>query len=167
MWSVRPLDCIAPRTRIGIPKAPQYRFCLMGLKRSRISYLIAAIAVAILGLSSRRYSRLLPEFLASYAGDILWGLMVFLCIGMLFAGWTTLRVAITGLLFAFTIELSQLWHASWLDKIRHTSVGGLILGYSFLWSDLICYGVGIALGLIIEKVLKEQMMRRNQTGLVS
>lgn len=135
----------------------------MGLERSRISYLIATIAVVILGLSSRRYSRLLPEFLASYAGDILWGLMVFLCIGMLFVRWATMRVAIAGLLFAFTIELSQLWHASWLDKIRHTSIGGLILGYGFLWSDLICYGVGIALGVVLEKILKEQMMRRNQT----
>jgi hypothetical protein len=136
------------------------------MKRSRISYLIAAIAVALLGLSSRRYSRLLPEFLASYAGDILWALMAFLGIGMLFARWTTLRVTVTALLFAFTIELSQLYHASWLDQIRHTRVGGLILGYGFLWSDLICYGIGIAGGMIQEIVQKERKMRRDEPGLV-
>jgi hypothetical protein len=139
----------------------------MGMKRSRISYLIAAIAVTILGLSSRRYSRLLPEFIASYAGDTLWALMVFLGIGMLFARWTTLRVALTALLFAFTIELSQLYHAGWLDQIRHTRAGGLILGYGFLWSDLLCYGVGIAAGSILEIALKERLMRRNDPGLVS
>lgn len=136
----------------------------MEMKRNRISYLIAAIAVAILGLSSRRYSRLLPESLASYAGDTLWALMVFLGIGMLFPRWSTMRVSIIALLFAFSIELSQLYHSVWLDQIRRTRVGGLILGYGFLWSDLLCYGAGIAIGCILEMVLKGQIMRRYQTG---
>jgi hypothetical protein len=87
-------------------------------------------------------------------------------IGMLFARWTTLRVTVTALLFAFTIEVSQIYHASWQDQIRHTKVGGLILGYGFLWSDLICNGVGIGVGLIVEKVVKEEMMRRKETGQV-
>jgi hypothetical protein len=126
----------------------------MGMKRNRISYLIFAIAVAIIGLSSRRYSRLLPEFLASYAGDTLWALMVFLGIGMLFPRWSTMRVSVTALLFAFTIELSQLYHSAWLDQIRHTRVGGIILGYGFLWTDLLCYGVGITTGWILEILLK-------------
>jgi hypothetical protein len=127
---------------------------VMGMKRNRISYLISAIAVAILGLSSRRYSRLLPEFLASYAGDTLWALMVFLGIGILFPRWSTMRVSVTALLFAFTIELSQLYHSPWLDQIRHTRVGGIILGYGFLWTDLLCYGVGITTGWILEILLK-------------
>jgi hypothetical protein len=128
----------------------------MGMKRNRILYLISAIAVAILGLSSRRYSRLLPEFLASYAGDTLWALMVFLGIGMSFPRWSTTRVSVTALLFAFTIELSQLYHSAWLDQIRHTRVGGIILGYGFLWTDLFCYGVGIATGWILEILLKDK-----------
>jgi hypothetical protein len=134
------------------------------MKRSRISYLISAIVVAILGLSSRRYSRLLPEFLASYAGDTLWALMVFLGIGMLFPRWPTMRVSIIALLFAYSIELSQLYHSMWIEQIRRTRVGGLILGYGFLWSDLLCYGAGIAIGCILEMVLKGQIMRRYQTG---
>jgi hypothetical protein len=138
----------------------------MGIKRNRISYLIAAIAVAILGLSSRRYSRLLPESLASYAGDTLWALMVFLGIGMLFPRWSTMRVSVTALLFAFSIELSQLFHSAWLDQIRRTKVGGLILGYGFLWTDLLCYGVGIGIGCILEKLLKGEKMRRDKTGSV-
>jgi hypothetical protein len=138
----------------------------MGIKRNRISYLIAAIAVAILGLSSRRYSRLLPESLASYAGDTLWALMVFLGIGMLFPRWSTMRVSVTALLFAFLIELSQLFHPAWLDQIRHTKVGGLILGYGFLWTDLLCYGVGIGIGCILEKLLKGEKMRGDKTGSV-
>jgi len=136
----------------------------MRMKRRRISYLIAAIVVAFLGLSSRRYSRLLPEFLASYAGDTLWALMVFLGIGIMFPIWSTLLVSVTALLFSFSIELSQLYHSTWVEQIRRTRVGGLILGYDYMWSDLLCYGVGIAVGSILEMVLKGQKMRWNQTG---
>lgn len=134
------------------------------MKRSRITYLLAALAVIVLGLSSRRYSRVLPEFLASYAGDTLWALTAFLGVGMLFPRWSTLRVCITALLFAFAIELSQLYHSPWVDQIRHTMVGGVILGYGFLWSDLLCYVVGISLGCTLERLLKGLNARRVLPG---
>ena len=137
---------------------------LDGMKRSRITYLIAAIAVVILGLSSRRYSRVLPEFLASYAGDTLWALTAFLGIGVLFPRWSTTRVCVTALLFAFAIELSQLYHAPWVEQMRHTRVGGLILGYGFLWSDLLCYVVGISIGCALEMLLKRLTARQRQAG---
>ncbi len=124
------------------------------MRRNRITYLITAIAVVILGLASRRYSQFLPDFLASYAGDTLWALMAFLGIGMLFPSWSTLRVSAMALVFAFSIELSQLYHAPWIDQIRHTKAGGLILGYGFLWSDLLCYVIGVGIGGILEMLLK-------------
>ena len=139
----------------------------MEIKRSRITYLIAAITVVILGLSSRRYSRVLPEFIASYAGDTLWALMAFLGVGMLFPGWSTLRVCVTALLFAFAIELTQLYHSPWVDQIRRTTVGGFILGYGFLWSDLLCYVVGISIGCTLEMLRKGLNARRRQAGSVT
>ena len=48
------------------------------------------------------------------------------------------------------VELSQLYHAPWIDSIRHTTIGGLILGFGFLWSDLACYSLGVGLGVLIE-----------------
>jgi hypothetical protein len=30
-------------------------------------------------------------------------------------------------------------------------VGGLVLGYGFLWSDLVCYAVGIGAGVLAER----------------
>jgi hypothetical protein len=137
------------------------------MKRGRFIYLIAAIAVIILGLSSRRYSRVLPEFLVSYVGDTLWALTAFLAIGMLFPGWSTLRVCITALLFAFAIELSQLFHSPWIDQIRRTMAGGFILGYGFLWSDLLCYVVGISIGCALEMLLKGLKARRRQAAPVA
>lgn len=134
------------------------------MKRSRIIYLFALTAVVTLGLSSRRYSRALPEFLASYAGDTLWALAAFVGVGVLFPGWPTLRVCAAALLIAFAVELSQLYRSPWLDAIRHTKAGGLILGYGFLWGDLLCYGVGIAVGCILELLSGALIGRRHHAG---
>lgn len=137
------------------------------MKRSRLTYLMAAIAVVVLGLSSRKYSRVLPEFLVSYAGDTLWALTAFLGVGILFPRWSTLRVCVAALLFAFAIELSQLYHSPWIDQIRRTMVGGFILGYGFLWSDHLCYVVGISIGCTLEMLLKGLNARRSQAGSVT
>ena len=55
--------------------------------------------------------------------------------------------------FSVTIEVSQLCHASWIDSIRGTTLGGLLLGFGFVWSDLACYAVGVGLGMLIERGL--------------
>jgi hypothetical protein len=47
------------------------------------------------------------------------------------------------------IQLSPLYHAPWIDSTRHTTVGGLALGYDFVWGDMFCYAVGIGLGILI------------------
>ena len=107
-----------------------------------------------LGLGSRWYASYLPLFIASYAGDTLWALQVFLLVGFLFPVQSTIKVAVIAITFAFFIEITQLYHPPWLDEIRHYRLAGLILGYGFLWSDLLCYSVGVMLGVVAERQLK-------------
>ena len=66
-----------------------------------------------------------------------------------YAGWRLLRpidplLATAGLalLTAFTVEISQLVRVDWLDTIRSTRLGPLLLGRGFLWSDLVAYAGG-------------------------
>ena len=120
------------------------------MKRSRVLYLFATALVIALGLASRRFESLLPEFLAAHAGDALWALMVFLGVGFLFPRLSTLRTAVAALAFAYAIEISQLYHAEWIDSLRFTMVGRLILGYGFLWADLIRYLAGVLGGVVLE-----------------
>ena len=112
------------------------------------------------GLASRRYAALLPEFLAEYAGDTLWAVMAFLGFGFIFRRWSILRVSATALLFSYAVEISQLYHAPWIDTVRHTWLGGLILGFGFLWSDILCYTVGVMLGAAVEVALYKSGPRR-------
>jgi hypothetical protein len=121
------------------------------LIRTRFVYLLAAIVVVIAGLASRRYRGQLPAFLAEYAGDTLWALMLFLLVSTLFAGRPVPARAAISLALAFLVEVSQLYHAPWIDSLRQTTLGGLVLGFGFLWTDLVCYSVGIVTGSLTER----------------
>jgi hypothetical protein len=61
-------------------------------------------------------------------------------------------IAVLALAFSAAIELSQLYHAPWIDSIRQTTLGGLVLGFGFVWSDLACYAAGVVLGILVERL---------------
>ena len=124
------------------------------LIRIRFVYLIATTVVVFAGLATRKYRGQLPAFLAEYAGDTLWALMLFLLVSTLLAGRPILTRAAISLALAFLVEISQLYHAPWINSIRQTTLGGLVLGFGFLWSDLVCYSVGILTGSLAEWVLR-------------
>ena len=109
----------------------------------------------ILGLLSRKINDL-PKIIELYSGDILWALMVFLIIAFIFNKKSTIFIISWAIILSYSIEISQLYHAAWIDAIRNTTLGGLILGFGFLWSDLICYTIGIIIGIIIEKLLNKK-----------
>ena len=112
------------------------------------------IALAIvLGIGSRRYAQALPEFIAAYAGDTMWALAAFAGIGLLLPRASTRTIALLAIAFSIAVELSQFYHAPWIDSIRQTTLGGLILGFGFLWSDLACYAAGVGIGVILERIV--------------
>lgn len=119
--------------------------------------------MVVLGLASRQYSRSLPGFIAAYAGDTLWALLVFLGIGAIAPQLRLSQRTWIALGSAIAVEVSQLHHAPWIDAIRHTRLGGLVLGFGFLWSDLLCYGVGVGLGALGERALRAFSSRRGSS----
>jgi hypothetical protein len=119
-------------------------------RRNPIFQLLPIVLVSVLGTGSRRSGSILPEFIAAYAGDTLWALTAFLAIGVILPRASTRTVALLAFSLSVAVELSQLYHAPWIDSIRSTTVGGLLLGFGFLWSDLACYAVGVGLGVLME-----------------
>jgi hypothetical protein len=118
--------------------------------RSRIVYALLVIAVVAAGLLWRSGIIPLPGWLSNNGGDALWALMVFVGFGFLFPRASTLAVALVALTFAWGVEFSQLYYAPWIDAIRATIPGRLVLGTTFNWPDLPAYAVGIALGAWVE-----------------
>lgn len=121
------------------------------MRRSRIAYAGWVGAVIAAGLASRsaRVS-ILPDFVTAYAGDTLWALMVFLLLGLLFPNARTAVLAGSALGIAFAVEFSQLCEADWLNRIRATRLGALLLGKGWVATDLLCYAVGVGIGVLGE-----------------
>lgn len=103
------------------------------------------------GLASRSLSEQLPEFVSLHAGDALWAAMIY-CSLRAIASHKRLRWALAcSLCFCFFIEFSQLYQAGWLNAIRDTALGGLVLGQGFLFVDLIRYVTGIIVISILDR----------------
>ena len=120
--------------------------------RNRIVYLISVAIVMVLGLSSRKYAGYLPEYINTYLGDALWAVMIYLFAALLLKDRKPSLITLLSLSFCYLIEISQLYHAPWIDAIRNTRLGGLVLGFGFLWTDIIAYTLGIGVMLVIESI---------------
>ncbi|MDO4536447.1 MAG: DUF2809 domain-containing protein, partial [Clostridium perfringens] len=55
---------------------------------------------------------------------------------------------------------SQIYHAPWIDSIRNTTLGGLVLGFGFLWSDILCYTIGIAIGVALDVIISIRLKKK-------
>jgi hypothetical protein len=118
--------------------------------RNRLLYAALAVAVVAAGLLWRASFMPLPPFLSKYGGDALWALMVFVGFGFLFHRASTLVAALLALTFSWGVEFSQLYHAPWIDAVRATLPGRLVLGSTFNWPDLPAYALGVVLGACVE-----------------
>jgi hypothetical protein len=119
---------------------------------SRSTYFILIIATIITGLLSRHFA-----FIPLFIGDILWALMVYLIMRFLFVTRPVKFIVLASLLFCYGIEFSQLYKSLWINDLRHTLFGRLVLGEGFLWSDLLCYTVGVGIGIWVDKGLSNRL----------
>lgn len=120
------------------------------IHRSRAAYGVLFVSTVSLGVASRLYGSVLPAFVARYAGDVLWASMVVWLLALLWPRASTRRVALGAFLTAVVVEVSQLYHAPWLDAARATRAGALLLGQGFLWSDLVCYTLGVSAAALLD-----------------
>jgi hypothetical protein len=117
------------------------------MAKTRITYFILIITTIILGLLSRHF-----KFLPLFIGDILWATMVYFIMRFLFIVKSARFNVIAALIFCFAIEFSQLYKAPWITELRHTLFGRLVLGEGFLWSDLLCYVIGVGIGVWVDQL---------------
>ncbi len=116
----------------------------------RIIYFFITSITVLLGLASRRYMFIFPTIIAPFIGDALWAMMVYFGFRFLFPSYRPLNSLVFAIIFSFSIEFSQLYQADWINQLRATTLGGLILGHGFLMADLISYSIGIILGSLID-----------------
>ncbi len=121
--------------------------------RNRLLYGCFLASVIATGLLWRSSWLSLPAKLGKYGADALWSLMVFFGLGLLFPRLSTRTTATLALIFSFLVETSQLYHSPWIDAIRSTRLGALILGSVFNWPYFPAYIVGVLIGVALEFLL--------------
>jgi len=114
--------------------------------RVRAGALVSLALCVPVGLATKRYPIEGAEWVRESAGGALY--VACFCLAALVI-WPRARAwVVAAVVLAATcgVEILQIWHPVWLDAIRATRPGGLLLGSTFVWADFPWYGVGAALG---------------------
>lgn len=127
------------------------------MKNRREQYFMLICIIIILGLVSREIS-----FVPLFVGDVLWAMMIFFIIQFLFINIDIWVLFLVSLMICYLVEISQLYQVEWLNSIRMTTLGRLVLGQGFLWGDIISYTVGITIATVYKIVNRSKLDKRNR-----
>jgi hypothetical protein len=119
------------------------------------------LSIIVCGLALRKFGLGLglPSVLVKYGGSMLWGTMVFFLVAIAAPGRSRWRMALISALLAVCVELFRLVHTPWLDDFRLTTAGALLLGRVFSPWNMLAYGVGIMLGMILDRLVRSVFTR--------
>ena len=120
-------------------------------QKVRIGYLIALALIIVSGLLSRKV-----DWLPEETGDALWAVMVYCLFRVIFPMTRLLYIALGSLAVSYCVEFSQLIRWPWLVEFRSTTIGHLMLGQGFLWSDIVAYTIGIVLFYILTDYIEKK-----------
>ena len=121
----------------------------MVLLKRRLIYLILLIFCIWLAFATRLHSTWFAPFIVKYGGDTIWAGQFLFFLRIIFIRISLARLAFLNFFLGVLVEISQFYHAAWIDSIRSTVVGEALLGLGFLWSDIICYAIGTLLALAV------------------
>lgn len=133
------------------------------LNGKKMRYVSAICILICLGLPSRQMPEYLPDWYVIYAGDFLWAMLIFFLYGLVF-DFSGKKACCYAIATTYLIECSQLFHPAWLEYLRSTTLGALVLGFGFLWSDIVSYTLGIATGTWINRAIIGKPKKEHEDG---
>jgi hypothetical protein len=119
--------------------------------KQRAVFVACAMVTIGCGLLWRSRVLALPRAAEKYGGDLLWALMIFFFVRAITPRLSLRASGALALGFCWAVEFSQLYRAAWIDSVRHTRLGHLVLGSVFNWPDLLAYAGGVALGAVLTR----------------
>jgi hypothetical protein len=92
-------------------------------------------------------------------GDALWAAMIAWWVGALAPAASLPRRSAAALALSVGVEFSQLYHATWIDALRSTTAGQLVLGTGFDPRDLGAYALGVLAAAFLERAATRRQSR--------
>lgn len=119
----------------------------------RVRFAVAALVTIGVGLLVHLRGEMLGAVARDVMGDALWAMMIYWWIGVVAPDVRrTMRAALAYAL-CIVVEVSQLYHAPWIDGVRATRLGHLVLGSGFDARDLLAYALGVAAAVLVEQLV--------------
>jgi hypothetical protein len=113
-----------------------------------------ALGTIVVGLGVHLGAKGWDPVVRDVVGDALWAAMVYWWVGAIVPGWSMWRRAGVAIGVSWLVEASQLVHVPWLDAVRKTKLGHLVLGSGFDPRDLGAYVAGVAGAVLVEAGLR-------------
>jgi len=82
-------------------------------------------------------------------GDFIWAMLVYFIFAVILT-FNQKYIFFITIFFTYSIEISQLFNPSWLEYLRSIKLFSLVLGFTFMWSDLVAYSLGIILAFLLD-----------------
>jgi phage shock protein PspC (stress-responsive transcriptional regulator) len=122
------------------------------LPRTRLTFALAALGLIIAAFTLRWPALGLPWVVGKFGGATLWGAMVYCVAALIIPRAPRLAVFLFAAVTALSVEFSQLIHVDWLDAIRRTTIGVILIGRYFSWGDAAAYLGGITLAVLADRM---------------
>jgi hypothetical protein len=128
------------------------------MKKYRLILFYLLFLLIPIGILSKFYQGIFQDWINNSLGGILyviaWIAFILLIKPRLNPKW----VAVLVFLATAFLEILQLWHPPFLEVIRSTLIGRLLLGTTFVLSDFIYYAIGCILSGWIFTALKSRFV---------
>lgn len=119
------------------------------MKKIRIlHYSLCMIILLLLGFYTKLYSGQFSSVVNNQLGGLFYVIFGVLLLSLIIPNLTKQSYAIIAFLLTTLLEVMQLWHPIFLETIRSTFIGKIILGNSFNWKDIPWYFLGAIIGYI-------------------
>ena len=123
--------------------------------RQKIIYLTLFIFCTWLALATRSHHEWFPHLVVVYGGDIIWAGMFVFFLRIFFTKPPLWKLALINYALGVVDEVSQLNQSPFMLYLRSFTLGRLMLGVGFLWSDIVCYAIGTILGFCIAWLIEK------------
>jgi len=119
------------------------------MRRRRLLVVLALLVP--LGLLTKATDN---ELVRGYAGGVLYVMFFTFAVLLARPDWRPERVAAGVLLATCGLEVLQLWHPPWLERIRATFLGQALFGSTFSGWDFAAYALGAAAAIALSRALR-------------
>ena len=128
-------------------------------RRRRGVYVGLLLATVMTGFAVHMHGHFLGGLVRDVLGDALWAAMIVWLLALVLPSATTRTIAIGAIVVCVLVELSQLLRAEWLDDVRGTMIGHLVLGSDYDTRDLFAYGAGVVAAALLDVALRRRSAR--------